>query len=105
MEKIICATHNSGKLREIRSVLEPLGYTVVSASDAGLTDDPEETGVTFVDLHNISADIMDALGRREVKSCYINDHTHTSLRGAQINARCVAKGLRAVGSPLADYLR
>lgn len=65
----------------------------------------EETGVTFVDLHNISADIMDALGRREVKSCYINDHTHTSLRGAQINARCVAKGLRAVGSPLADYLR
>ena len=48
---------------------------------------------------------MDALGRREVKSCYINDHTHTSLRGAQINARCVAKGLRAVGSPLADYLR
>ena len=65
----------------------------------------EETGVTFVDLHNISADIMDALGRSEVKSCYINDHTHTSLRGAQINARCVAKGLRAVGSPLADYLR
>lgn len=65
----------------------------------------EQTGVAFVDLHNISADIMDALGRNEVKSCYINDHTHTSLRGAQINARCVAKGLREIGSPLADYLK
>ncbi len=63
MEKIICATHNSGKLREIRSVLEPLGYTVVSASDAGLTDEPEETGVTFAENARIKAEaVMKATG-------------------------------------------
>ena len=63
------------------------------------------TGVEFVDLHNITADVMDAMGREEAKSCYIKDHTHTSLRGAQINARSVAKGLRDNRSPLAKYLK
>ena len=63
------------------------------------------TGVEFVDLHNITADVMDAMGREEAKSCYIKDHTHTSLRGAQINAKSVAKGLKAGRSPLAKYLR
>ena len=63
------------------------------------------TGVELVDLHNITADVMDAMGREEAKSCYIKDHTHTSLRGAQINARSVAKGLRDNRSPLAKYLK
>ena len=65
----------------------------------------EETGVEFVDLHNITADVMDEMGREEAKSCYIKDHTHTSLRGAQINARSVAKGLSDNKSPLAKYLK
>ena len=63
------------------------------------------TGVEFVDLHNITADVMDAMGREAAKDCYIKDHTHTSLRGAQINADGVAKGLRDINSPLAKYLR
>ena len=63
------------------------------------------TGVEFVDLHNITADVMDAMGREEAKSCYIKDHTHTSLRGAQINAKSVAKGLKDNRSPLAKYLK
>lgn len=64
----------------------------------------EETGVDFVDVHNISADYLDKHKAKAAK--YFNhDHTHTSKLGAQMNARSVAKGLRAINSPLADYLK
>ena len=64
----------------------------------------EETGVDFVDVHNISADYLDKHKAKAAK--YFNhDHTHTSKLGAQMNARSVAKGLRAINSPLANYLK
>ena len=64
----------------------------------------EETGVAFVDVHNISADFLDK--HKSKASKYFNhDHTHTSKLGAQMNARSVAKGLKAIHSPLADYLK
>ena len=73
----------------------------------------EQTGVEFVDVHNLSADFLDKkfASKNEVKSKakaskYFNhDHTHTSLIGAQMNVRSVAKGLRRNNSPLANYLK
>ena len=73
----------------------------------------EQTGVAFVDVHNISADFLDkkfaskdAVKSKEKASKYFNhDHTHTSLLGAQMNARSVARGLRDIHSPLAEYLK
>ena len=67
----------------------------------------EETGVEFVDVHNITADFLDKeCGSKEKAMKYYNhDHTHTSLLGAQTNAKSVAKGLRDIGSPLAKYLK
>lgn len=44
--KLIAATHNKGKVVELRDLLEPLGFEVVSAGDLGL-DEPEETEFTF----------------------------------------------------------
>ncbi len=41
------ASHNTGKVREIAELLEPLGFDVTPASALGL-DEPEETGTTFV---------------------------------------------------------
>ena len=64
----------------------------------------EETGVDFLDLHNIAADAYDKLGREKVQSYYKKDHTHTSLKGARQNVRCVAEGLQQMKSPLARYL-
>lgn len=64
-----------------------------------------ETAVEFVDLHNITADALDAMGQEAAKEYYNHDHTHTSLKGARLNAESVAKGLRAVDSPLARYLK
>lgn len=67
----------------------------------------EETGVEFVDVHNITADFLDAnCGSKEkAMEYYCRDHTHTSLLGAKNNAQSVAKGLKANNSPLADYLK
>ncbi len=64
-----------------------------------------ETAVEFVDLHNISADALDRIGQEGTKAYYNRDHTHTSLKGAQLNAQSIAEGLRTIDSPLAQYLK
>lgn len=64
-----------------------------------------ETGVEFVDVHNITADALDKIGREGAKEYYNNDHTHTSKRGAMLNAQSVAKGLKDIKSPLAKLLK
>ena len=46
-ERLVVASHNEGKVREIRELLEPFGISTVSAGELGL-DEPEETGDTFV---------------------------------------------------------
>ena len=65
------------------------------------------TGVEFVDLHNLAADYYDKkCGKKDkANKYYKKDHTHTSLLGAKTNAKCVAKGLKANNSPLAEYLK
>ena len=44
--KLIAATHNKGKVSELKDLFEPLGFEVVSAADLDL-DEPEETELTF----------------------------------------------------------
>jgi XTP/dITP diphosphohydrolase len=46
--KLVIASHNAGKVREIGALLEPFNVEVVSAGTLNL-DEPEETGETFVD--------------------------------------------------------
>ena len=67
----------------------------------------KDTGVEFVDLHNLAADFYDKkCGSKEKANKYFKkDHTHTSLLGAKINAKCVAQDLKANNSPLAKYLK
>ena len=85
----------------------------------------KETGVEFVDLHNISADFLDkkfakkrlsadkekakaevAQIKEKAGAVYFKkDHTHTSKLGAQMNAQSFAKGLKANKSELAKYLK
>jgi len=47
MTKIVLATHNPGKVREIADLLRPLGLDVVSAGELGLPE-PEETAKDFL---------------------------------------------------------
>lgn len=44
--RLVVASHNTGKVREIGDLLRPLGVAAVSAGDLGLPE-PEETGATF----------------------------------------------------------
>jgi XTP/dITP diphosphohydrolase len=44
--KLVIATHNPGKLAEMRELLAPYGIEAVAAADLGLSE-PEETGNSF----------------------------------------------------------
>lgn len=44
--QIVIATHNAGKLVEMRDLLAPYGIRTLSAAELGLPE-PEETGATF----------------------------------------------------------
>src|SRR6202451_4457399 len=44
--KLVIATHNPGKLAEMRELLAPYGIEAVSAGELGLAE-PDETGTTF----------------------------------------------------------
>lgn len=44
--QLVIASHNDGKIREIKELVEPFGIEPVSAKSLGLID-PEETGKTF----------------------------------------------------------
>lgn len=46
MQKIIIATNNAGKLREIREILGDR-FGILSLKEAGIVCDAEETGATF----------------------------------------------------------
>src|SRR5262249_61315051 len=52
--KLVIATHNPGKLAEMRELLAPHGVEAVSAGELGLGE-PEETGKTFVANARIKA--------------------------------------------------
>ncbi len=65
----------------------------------------DATGCEFIDVHNISADALDKMGKKKAAAMYNTDHTHTSLSGARLNAKSVAKGLKKSKSPLAELLK
>lgn len=53
-EKVVLATGNPGKVREIQRILGDLGVTVVPQSELGVSD-AEETGTSFVENALIKA--------------------------------------------------
>ncbi len=52
--RVVIATHNPGKLREMRDLLAPFGIEATSAGELGLPE-PEETGSTFIENARIKA--------------------------------------------------
>ena len=63
MDKIIFATGNEGKMKEVRMILEDLGLPVLSLKDAEITADVEENGTTFEENAQIKAKaIMEMTG-------------------------------------------
>ncbi|MCP5099293.1 MAG: XTP/dITP diphosphatase [Chloroflexi bacterium] len=48
-EKLLVATHNQGKVKEFSEMLSDLQMAWLSLDDLGVTNDVEETGITFRD--------------------------------------------------------
>jgi XTP/dITP diphosphohydrolase len=53
--RLVIATHNPGKLREMRELLEPFHVEAIAAGTLGLAE-PEETGASFCDNARIKAE-------------------------------------------------
>ena len=49
MREIAAATHNEGKLRELRALLAPAGFSLASLFELGVSEGPEETGASFAE--------------------------------------------------------
>ncbi len=54
LNRLVVASHNEGKVREIRALLKPYGVRTFSAAELGLID-PEETGTTFAQNAELKA--------------------------------------------------
>lgn len=61
LKQVIAATNNVGKLKEFQAILEPLGFRVISMKDAGISADPDETGMTFAENAKIKAKAVASL--------------------------------------------
>lgn len=55
IDKLVMATNNINKLREVREILSPLGIEVISQKDAGVDIVPDENGSTFAENAEIKA--------------------------------------------------
>lgn len=53
-DTLLVATHNTGKLEEIATLLAPFGVSIIGAADKGL-DEPAETETTFAGNARIKA--------------------------------------------------
>lgn len=56
--KLIFATHNEGKLREMKNILAALPLEIISAAEAGVLEEPVEDGATFADNALIKAEYV-----------------------------------------------
>lgn len=61
LKQVIAATNNAGKLKEFRAILEPLGFHIISMKEAGVSADPDETGMTFAENAKIKAQAVATL--------------------------------------------
>ena len=48
MQKVVLATGNAGKVRELASLLEDFGLDIVAQTELGV-ESAEETGLTFIE--------------------------------------------------------
>lgn len=71
--KIIFATGNEGKMREIRAILGDMEFVISSMKEAGLALDIEENGTTFEENARIKAQAAaDALAAKEgARACVV----------------------------------
>ncbi len=53
-----------------------------------------QMGAYYIDLNEISGTKLERLGKEKAAEYFKNDHVHTSLKGAHLNAQSVVRGIR-----------
>lgn len=61
-------------------------------------------GAYFIDLNKISADKLEKEGQNQSGSYFNHDHTHSSLKGANMNAQSIIEGIKNENIPLKEFL-
>jgi lysophospholipase L1-like esterase len=69
----------------------------------------EAAGAYYIDLNKISGDKLQKIGSdeglRAVGEYFNHDHTHSSLKGAKMNAQSIVEGLKETDCTLKDYIK
>lgn len=73
--KVIIASNNKGKIREYKDMLEPLGYEVLSQSEAGINLEVPETGSSYKENAFLKASAIYKI----TKSAVLSDDSGISI--------------------------
>ena len=65
----------------------------------------KQTGAYYIDINDLTADALEKMGQEKAKAYFNHDHTHSSLKGANLNAQSIVKGLKTGKCPLKKYLK
>ncbi|MDR2813567.1 MAG: rhamnogalacturonan acetylesterase [Prevotellaceae bacterium] len=81
-----------------RNQWTPEGTVIRNNTSYGLwaKEAAETMGACFVDLNEISAAKLEKIGKAAAAEYFKNDHTHTSLKGAHLNAQSIVEGIKAL---------
>lgn len=110
LRKYIADTRAKGAMPIVLSVT-PRNIWVSGRVERGLghyrqwaAEVAHQENADYVDLTGIVARVYEKLGQTKVATFFPLDHTHTSLEGAELNARSVVAGLKALpDTPLTPY--
>ena len=69
--KLVLATNNKNKLREIREMLEDTDIQVISQREAGIEAEPEENGKAFAENAAIKAECIRQLALEKGMRCFV----------------------------------
>ncbi|MCC8088203.1 MAG: rhamnogalacturonan acetylesterase [Rikenellaceae bacterium] len=83
------------------------GKVIRNSSSYGLwaKEAAEATGACFIDLNEISAVKLENMGREAAAEYFKGDHTHTSFKGALLNAESIVEGIKDSDCGLKNYLK
>lgn len=65
----------------------------------------EQEGAAFLDFNDLAAGEYEKLGKTKAQADYFADSVHTTEAGAKFNCELIIRGLKAIGSPLANYAK
>jgi XTP/dITP diphosphohydrolase len=71
MKRVIFATGNENKMREVREILAELPVEILSMKEAGISSDPDENGETFEENALIKAKAVAAVLQEQLKDSVV----------------------------------